>query len=101
MRKNKWQTIVIILLVSTGIGIAILFSTKEEPVVIDEKVTQVNVLRISETANDEYAKYIGVIQPKSLQQATFATIGTIERVYVTEGQDVKKEIGRASCREIV
>lgn len=90
MRKNKWQTIVIILVVLTGIGISILFSAQEEPPVIDEKVTQVNVLRISETANDEFAKYIGVIQPKSLQQATFATIGTIERVYVTEGQDVKK-----------
>lgn len=90
MRKNKWQIIVIILVVLTGIGISILFSAKEEPEVIDEKVTQVNVLRISETANDEFAKYIGVIQSKSLQQATFATIGTIERVYVTEGQDVKK-----------
>ena len=90
MRKNKWQTIIVLSLIITGITIAVLFSVQEEPAIIDEKVTQVNVLRISETANDEFSKYIGVIQPKTLQQATFATIGTIEKVYVKEGQDVKK-----------
>jgi RND family efflux transporter MFP subunit len=90
MRKNRWKIIGIVLMVITGIGISVLFSDKGEPVVIDEKVTQVRVLRISETSNDEFAKYIGVIQPKTIQQATFATIGTIERVYVTEGQNVKK-----------
>ncbi|PKM88003.1 MAG: hypothetical protein CVU85_04840 [Firmicutes bacterium HGW-Firmicutes-10] len=90
MRKNKWKIIVISLVMITGIVSAILFSAKEKPPVIDEKVTQVKVLRIRETVNDEFVKYIGVIQPKSIQQATFSTIGTIERVYVTEGQNVKK-----------
>jgi RND family efflux transporter MFP subunit len=90
MRKNKWQIIVIVLMVITGIGISVLFYDNDEPLVIDEKVTQVRVLSISETANDEFAKYIGVIAPKTIQQATFATIGTIDRVYVTEGQNVKK-----------
>ncbi len=90
MRKNRWQVIVIVLMIITGIGISVLFSDNDEPVVTDEKVTQVRVLNISETSNDEFAKYIGVIQPKTIQQATFATIGTIERVYVTEGQNVKK-----------
>jgi multidrug resistance efflux pump len=74
----------------TGIGVAILFSAKKEPPVIDEKVSQVKVLRIRETVNDEFVKYIGVIQPKAVQQATFSTIGTIDRVYVKESQNVKK-----------
>jgi HlyD family secretion protein len=89
MRKNKWRIVLIFMLI-TGIGVAILFSAKKEPPVIDEKVSQVKVLRIRETVNDEFVKYIGVIQPKAVQQATFSTIGTIDRVYVKESQNVKK-----------
>jgi hypothetical protein len=47
-------------MVITGIGISVLFSDTGEPAVVDEKVTQVRVLSISETSNDEFAKYIGV-----------------------------------------
>jgi RND family efflux transporter MFP subunit len=89
MRKNKWKIILIFMLI-TGIGVTILFSAKKEPPIIDEKVSQVKVLRIRETVNDEFVKYIGVIQPKAVQQATFSTIGTIDRVYVKESQNVKK-----------
>jgi HlyD family secretion protein len=90
MRKNKWIIMVLALLMTTGIVTAILFSAKEKPIDIDETVTQVKVLRIRETVNDEFVKYIGVIQPKNIQQATFSTIGTIEKVYVKEGKNVKK-----------
>lgn len=90
MRRSRWKIIVIVFIMITGIGTAFLFSAKEKPPVIDEKVTQVKVLRIRETVNDEFVKYIGVIQPKTIQQATFSSIGTIEKVYVTEGQNVKK-----------
>lgn len=62
---------------------------KPEPV-IEAKVVQVRVLEIESTINEEYAKYIGIIQPLDIHQATFGAIGTIETIHVKEGQQVKK-----------
>ncbi len=90
MRKNRWKIILVIGLILSGIGLTALLSKRDDPGIIEEKVTQVRVMKISETANDERVKFIGVIQPKDLQQATFSTIGTIDRLFVTEGQNVKK-----------
>ncbi len=90
MIKSKWKIAFVLFLIFSAVIVTLLLTKKNVDIIFEEKVTQVKVMKISETVNDELVKFIGIIQPKTLQQATFGTIATIERVYVTEGQDVKK-----------
>lgn len=88
MKKYKKWLIAGAVLVPVIIVI-ILLSSKPETV-IEAKTARVRVLKVESAINEEYAKYIGIIQPLELHQATFDTIGTIDTVYVKEGQAVKK-----------
>ena len=88
MKKYKKWLIAGAILVPVVVAVVFL-SSKPEPV-IEPKTALVRVMVVESTVNDEYAKYIGIIQPLELHQATFANIGTIEAVYVREGEAVKK-----------
>ena len=88
MKRYRNWLIAAALLVPLIIVVA-LAGGKSEPVV-EAKVVQVRVLEVVSSVNQEYAKYIGIIQPLEILQATFGAIGTIETVHVKEGQQVKK-----------
>ncbi|MTI96774.1 MAG: biotin/lipoyl-binding protein [Firmicutes bacterium] len=89
MKKYKKWLIAGAVLAAVIVVAVVFVNGKPEPV-IEPKVAQVRVLAINSAINEEYAKYIGIIQPLELHQATFSTIGTIEAVHVKEGQRVKK-----------
>lgn len=88
MKKHKRLWAVALVLV-IAIGVSMMFS-KKDPMVIEPKVASVRVLSIELSENQQQLKYIGIVQPLDTQQATFATIGSIEAVYVKEGDHVKK-----------
>lgn len=87
MKKHKriWAVAIVLAL---AIGISLLFS-KKEPVIIEPRISSVKVLSIKLSENQQQLKYIGIVQPLETQQATFGTIGSIEAVYVKEGDRVK------------
>ncbi len=88
MKKYKKWLIAGAILVPV-VALVVFLSVKENPV-IEPPTAQVRVMVVESSIHQEHAKYIGIIQPLELHQATFANIGTIEAVYVQEGQSVEK-----------
>lgn len=86
----KWgiavAAVVVVILV---ILLVVFFGKKEEPAQKEEKVYKVSVIEVGAMGNDVELTYTGIVQPEETEQATFSTIGTVEHVYVTEGQQVK------------
>ncbi|MFI3283832.1 MAG: HlyD family efflux transporter periplasmic adaptor subunit [Erysipelotrichaceae bacterium] len=57
---------------------------------ITEKVSYtVETMVIEETVEDSYLNYMGLIQPSTTEQVTFATVGTVKKIYVEEGDYVQ------------
>lgn len=54
-----------------------------------EKVYRVSVIEVSPTGNDVYLTYTGIVQAGEMEQASFSTVGTVEKIYVSEGDEVK------------
>lgn len=54
-----------------------------------EKVYKVSVIEVSPTGNDVYMNYTGIVQSGVMEQATFSTVGTVKKIYVSEGDEVK------------
>lgn len=54
-----------------------------------EKVYKVSVIEVSPTGNDVYMNYTGIIQAGEMEQASFSTVGTVKKIHVSEGDEVK------------
>lgn len=87
--KHK-KGIIISLIAVAGISTFIFFRQPEEPEVVEPKKISVKVMEIESSINQDFLNFIGIIQPRDLNQASFTTVGTIESIYVKEGQTVKK-----------
>ena len=61
---------------------------KAETVTAKEKVYPVKVIEVSPASHDIYINYIGLVQPQTLTQLTVPTIGTLETLFVSEGDEV-------------
>ena len=86
----KWViALAIIAVAAVAILLVILFWGKDEPVQKEEKVYKVSVIEVGAMGNDVELTYTGIVQPEETEQATFSSIGTVDHVYVTEGQYVK------------
>ena len=86
----KWViALAIITVAAVAILLVILFWRKDEPVKKEEKVYKVSVIEVGAMGNDVELTYTGIVQPEETEQATFSSIGTVDHVYVTEGQYVK------------
>lgn len=89
MKRNKW---IILALVLGLLGYFIfLRPQKPETEVVEAKKLSVKVMTINTRTNQETMNFIGIIQPKDLNQATFSSVGTIQEIYVKEGDVVKKD----------
>lgn len=89
MKRNKW---IILALVLGLLGYFIfLRPQKPETEVVEAKKLSVKVMVINTRTNQETMNFIGIIQPKDLNQATFTSVGTIQEIYVKEGDVVKKD----------
>lgn len=89
MKRNKW---IIFALVLGLLGYFIfLRPQKPETEVVEAKKLSVKVMTINTRTNQETMNFIGIIQPKDLNQATFSSVGTIQEIYVKEGDVVKKD----------
>lgn len=62
---------------------------KAETVTAKEKVYPVKVMEVSPASHDIYINYIGLVQPQTLTQLTVPTIGTLETLFVSEGDEVR------------
>lgn len=85
--KKKLINILIVLVVVAGL--VYLLIPKKQPK-IEAIIPNVKVMEVNRSSNQEQMKFVGFIQPKETYQGTFATIGTIDQVNVTTGQQVKK-----------
>lgn len=54
-----------------------------------EKVYKVSVIEVGPTGNDVYLNYTGIVQSGQMEQAAFSTVGTVKKIYVSEGDEVK------------
>lgn len=87
----KWAVaLIVIIVVAAVILLAVLFRKKEEPAQKEEKVYKVSVIEVGAIGNDVELTYTGIVQPEETEQATFSAIGTVDHVYVKEGQFVKE-----------
>ncbi len=80
--KYSWIFLVVILVI-------VMLWPKQEAI-IDPIIPNVKVMDVSISLNQEQMKFVGFIQPKETNEATFATIGTIRNIYVNVGQTVSK-----------
>ena len=89
MKRNKW----IILALALGLLAYFIFLRPQKPEteVVEAKKLSVKVMVINTRTNQETMNFIGIIQPKDLNQATFTSVGTIQEIYVKEGDTVKKD----------
>lgn len=89
MKRNKW----IILALALGLLAYFIFLRPQKPEteVVEAKKLSVKVMVINTRTNQETMNFIGIIQPKDLNQATFTSVGTIQEIYVKEGDVVKKD----------
>ena len=89
MKRNKW----IILALALGLLAYFIFLRPQKPEteVVEAKKLSVKVMTINTRTNQETMNFIGIIQPKDLNQATFTSVGTIQEIYVKEGDVVKKD----------
>jgi RND family efflux transporter MFP subunit len=78
------------LIAVAGLSAFIFLRQPEEPEIVEPKKISVKVMEIESSINQDFLNFIGIIQPRDLNQASFTTIGTIEAIYVKEGQTVKK-----------
>jgi multidrug resistance efflux pump len=86
----KWTIVLAAAVVVALVVIfVVLFGKKEEPAKKEEKVYKVSVIEVGAMGNDVELTYTGIVQPEETEQATFSSIGTVNHVYVTEGQQVK------------
>ena len=87
-KQSKLMVLIISGVILALVALLIWFPRKpqETPIILPN----VKVLEIETSLNQEEMKFVGFIQPKDIQQATFGSLGTIEKVYVSEGQYVKK-----------
>lgn len=89
MKRNKW---IILALILSLLGYFIfLRPQKPDTEVVEAKKLSVKVMVINTRTNQETMNFIGIIQPKDLNQATFSSVGTIQEIYVKEGDVVKKD----------
>lgn len=63
---------------------------KKEPLVPQEKVYSVRTFTAQPSEQDVAVKYTGLVQPQQVIQCYAGTVGTIEKLYVKEGDTVKK-----------
>lgn len=76
--------------VAVVVGIVLFVSRSgDKETVRKEKVYQVSVMEAGETGSDVSLVYSGIIQPEVIEQATFASIGTVKEIYVKQGQSVR------------
>lgn len=54
-----------------------------------EKVYKVSVIEVSPTGNNVFMNYTGIVQSGVMEQAAFSSIGTVKKIYVSEGDEVK------------
>lgn len=87
-KRNQWIVLGVVAIIIALVAAMLLFPRK--PIETPATIQNVKVLEIETSLNQEEMKFVGFIQPKNIQQATFGTLGTIEKVYVSEGQYVKK-----------
>lgn len=90
LKNRKYLIAAVIAVVVVVIGIILILNRprKEEPV-SKEKVYQVSVMEAGETGSDVTLSYAGIIQPEVIEQATFASVGTVKEIYVKNGQSVR------------
>ena len=91
-KKNvpKWVVVLAaVVVVALAVIFVVFFGKKEEPAQKEEKVYKVSVIEVGAMGNDVELTYTGIVQPEETQQATFSSIGTVNHVYVTEGQQVR------------
>ena len=88
MKRNKWILLALIL----GLLAYFVFLRPQAPQteVVEAKKISVKVMTINTRTNQETMNFVGIIQPKDLNQATFTSVGTIEEIYVKEGETVTR-----------
>ncbi len=86
----KWGIVLAAaVVVALVIILVVFFGKKEEPAKKEEKIYKVSVIEVGAMGNDVELTYTGIVQPEETEQATFSSIGTVNHVYVTEGQPVR------------
>ncbi len=79
----------VVLAVSALLTIRYIFSDNDEIVTeTEESAVPVKVINLENSSEGTYLDYSALIQPKSMEQVNFATIGTVLELYVKEGDDV-------------
>ncbi|MCM1467884.1 MAG: biotin/lipoyl-binding protein [Alistipes sp.] len=97
MKKNVKKTVVVLVGAAVLLFLAVTVflraakSGGQETVeaVKTEKIYKVSVIEVSPTGNDVYMNYTGIIQAGEMEQAAFSTVGTVKKIYVSEGDEVK------------
>lgn len=97
MRKNT-KTIVtgvafvaVFLLIAAVIGLRIVRTDDNGAAQTEktEKVYKVSVIEVSPTGNNVFMNYTGIVQSGVMEQAAFSSVGTVKKIYVSEGDEVK------------
>ncbi len=95
-KKKLYQVMVlpVILVIAAGSVLYVVNRHKEDTALTsadtyNEKVYRVSVIEVSPTGNDVSLTYTGIVQSDEMEQAVFHTVGTIRKIYVSEGDEVK------------
>lgn len=97
MKKNTKKIITgavfaaVFLLIATVIGLRIAGTDDNSAVTPSktEKVYKVSVIEVSPTGNNVFMNYTGIVQSGVMEQAAFSSVGTVKKIYVSEGDEVK------------
>lgn len=95
-KKKLYQIMVlpVILAIAAGSVLYAVSRHKEDTALTsantyNEKVYKVSVIEVSPTGNDVSLTYTGIVQSDEMEQAVFHTVGTVTKIYVSEGDEVK------------
>lgn len=87
------KTVLVILVLAALIVLIVVVAVRKQQKkddVAEEKVYPVSVMEAGETGSDVSLTYTGMVQPDEMTQCTFETIGTVQKVHVKKGDEVRE-----------
>jgi RND family efflux transporter MFP subunit len=86
-----WVYLAVLVVAATTVGVVFVAHKDVSSTTVSEtNVKTVRVMAVTPAGSDVLLSYVGTVEPEEIQNATYAGISKVEKIYVSEGDRVQK-----------